>query len=147
MSRIVGNKGQPSYLVENDQVRVHVTVQGGHLTATFNDSISPFFTAPWSGRLSGVLGMEEIAGFFHYGIKESVEPNFLQEKGFKSFVEFEKARATSIKVIVGVVPIAGDFTGVRNIIPGAGGEITILGKGGESISVSCDLDFLIANGR
>ena len=103
--------------------------------------------APWNGRLSGVLGMEEIAGFYHYGIKESVEPNFLQERGFTPFVEFKKARPSSIKVIVGLVPIAGDFTGVRDIIPGGDGEITILGKGGQSISVSCNLDFLIANGR
>jgi len=47
MSKIVDNQGQPSYLLQNDRVKVHVTVQGGHLTATFNDSISPFFTAPW----------------------------------------------------------------------------------------------------
>jgi len=103
--------------------------------------------APWSGRLSGVLGMEEIAGFYHYGIKESLEPNFLQERGFKPFVEFSKDQPTSIKVIVGVVPIAGDFQGVEDIVPGAGGEITILGKGGESINVPCNLDFLIANGQ
>ena len=103
--------------------------------------------APWNGRLSGVLGMEEIAGFFHYGIKDSVEPNFLQERGFKPFVEFSKDQPSSIKVIVGVVPIAGDFTGVEDIIPGAGGKVTILGKGGRNISVSCNLDFLIANGR
>jgi len=50
-------------------------------------------------------------------------------------------------VIVGVVPIAGDFQGVEDIVPGAGGEITILGKGGQSINVSCNLDFLIANGH
>jgi len=103
--------------------------------------------APWNGRLSGVLGMEEIAGFFHYGIKESVEPNFLQERGFKPFIEFSRDRPASIKVIAGVAPIGGDFTGVRDIAPGAGGEIAILGNGGERISVSCDLDFLTVNGR
>jgi hypothetical protein len=103
--------------------------------------------APWSGRLSGVLGMEEIAGFYHYGIKESVEPNFLQERGFKPFVEFRKDRPASIKVIAGVVAVAGDFTGVKDIIRSGDGEVTILGKGGQSITVSCNLDFLIANGR
>jgi len=91
--------------------------------------------------------MEEIAGFFHYGIKESVEPNFLQERGFKPFIEFSRDRPASIKVIAGVAPIGGDFTGVRDIAPGAGGEIAILGNGGERISVSCDLDFLTVNGR
>ena len=101
--------------------------------------------APWSGRFSGVLGMEEIAGFFHYGVKESVEPNFLQERGFKSFVEFKKAQPSSIKVIAGVVPIDGDFEGVRDIIRSSDSEITILGKGGQKISVPCNMDFLIRN--
>jgi hypothetical protein len=98
--------------------------------------------APWSGRLSGVLGMEEIAGFFHYGVKESVEPNFLQERGFKSFAEFKKTHPSSIKVIMGVVPIASDFEGVQDIIRSGDSEITILGKGGQRISVSCNMDFL-----
>jgi len=102
--------------------------------------------APWNGRISGVLGMEEIAGFFHYGIKQSVEPNFLQERGFKPFAEFRKDQPSAIRVIMGLVPIPGDFTGVRDITPGGDNEITILGKGEESISVPCNLDFLIANG-
>jgi len=103
--------------------------------------------APWNGRLSGVLGMEEIAGFFHYGIKESVEPNFLQERGFKSFAEFKKDQPSSIKVIMGVVPVGSDFEGVRDITRSSDSEVTVLGKGGQSISVSCNLDFLIANGH
>ncbi len=103
--------------------------------------------APWNGRLAGVLGMEEIAGFFHYGMKESVEPNFLQEGGFKSFVEFKKARPSSIKVIMGVVPIENDFTGVRDIVKSGDGEITILGKNGRNMNISCNSDFLIASER
>ncbi len=42
--------GQPSYTLTNDMVRTAVTVQGGHLTASFkagNRDINPFFIAPW----------------------------------------------------------------------------------------------------
>jgi len=102
--------------------------------------------SPWNGRLSGVLGMEEIAAFFHYGIKESVEPNFVQERGFRPFVEFSKDQPSSIRVIMGAVPIADDFAGVEDITKSGDGEVTILGKGGESISVPCDSDFLFAGG-
>jgi hypothetical protein len=101
--------------------------------------------APWNGRIKGVLGMEEITGFFHYGIKESVQPNFLQQRGAKTFLEFKKDQPTSIKVIMGVVPIGKDFGGVQDITRSSDGEITILGKGSETIAVPCNLDFLVAN--
>lgn len=42
--------GQPSYTVANDMVQAAVTVQGGHLTASFmagKREINPFFIAPW----------------------------------------------------------------------------------------------------
>ena len=43
-------KGQPSYSVKNDLIDIKVTVQGGHMTASFkagNNQINPYFIAPW----------------------------------------------------------------------------------------------------
>jgi len=42
--------GQPSYSVESSRVRAAVTVQGGHLTASFDTGmgeVDPFYIAPW----------------------------------------------------------------------------------------------------
>ncbi|MBA7524551.1 hypothetical protein ES705_16692 [subsurface metagenome] len=42
--------GQPSYTISNKKVQVFITVQGGHLTALFNNDgkeVNPFFIAPW----------------------------------------------------------------------------------------------------
>jgi hypothetical protein len=47
-----------------------------------------------------------------------------------------------VKVIAGAVPIGNDFQGVADITRSGDAEISITGKGGERIGVSCDLDFL-----
>ncbi len=98
--------------------------------------------APWNGRITGVLGLEEVTAFYHYGIKPSLEPNFFQEKGYKSYLEIEKTRPTSIKLIMGVVPIPQGFKGVKDIIKKDASTLTILGRGGETIDVPCNVDFL-----
>jgi hypothetical protein len=41
--------GQPAYVLGNEKVRVSITVQGGHLRASFphGGRADPFFVAPW----------------------------------------------------------------------------------------------------
>ncbi len=51
--------GQPSYTISNKKVQVFITVQGGHLTALFNNDgkeVNPFFIAPWweEARMEGL---------------------------------------------------------------------------------------------
>ncbi|MEE9603755.1 MAG: hypothetical protein V3V75_10645 [Thermoguttaceae bacterium] len=99
---------------------------------------------PWNGRITAVLGMEEVTSFFHYGLKPSVEPNFFHDKGFRSYVDFDQNKPTSIKVIMGLVPVEKTFQGVQDIVRSSDTEITILGRGGERIAVSCAVDFLKA---
>lgn len=50
MSILENKNGQPSYTIDNEFVKVYVTIQGGHLTASFKcngNEIDPFFYAPW----------------------------------------------------------------------------------------------------
>lgn len=98
--------------------------------------------APWNGRVSSVLGMEEVTAFFHYGIKESVENNFLQTKGFRTYIEMNKANRYEFKIIMGLVPIDSKFRGVANIIRKDSEYITIIGKNGQTIDVPCKVKFL-----
>ena len=99
---------------------------------------------PWNGRITAVLGMEEVTSFFHYGLKPSVEPNFFHDKGFRSYVDFDQNKPTSIKVIMGLVPVEKTFSGVEDIVQDSDTEIAILGRGGERIGVSCAAGFLKA---
>ena len=51
MGIIHTNYGEPSYTIHNDLVSVFVTVQAGHLTASFDtgtdETVNPFFMPPW----------------------------------------------------------------------------------------------------
>lgn len=99
--------------------------------------------SPWNGRVHSVMGVEEVTAFFHYGIKPSVESNFLQEKGYKTYKEFKKESTTDIKLIIGLIPIDKSFKGVKSIHPKDDSTITIIGKGDEVIDVPCKSNFVI----
>jgi hypothetical protein len=100
------------------------------------------YGAPFSGRATGVLGAEEITGYFFGGIKPSVEPNPLSARGSPTCLEFSAAAPRRIPLIVGVVPIPAGFTGVKDITAKDGATVTIQGRGGEKIDVPCRTDFL-----
>jgi len=97
---------------------------------------------PWSGRVSAVLGVEEITGYFHYGRKESVEKNLLRERGFKTYVEMDGVSPFEVRMIYGVIQVGDDFKGVEDIVQKDDSNITILGRGGERIDVPCRISFL-----
>jgi len=97
--------------------------------------------SPWNGRVKAVLGIEEITGYYHYGIKPSIEDNEFQQKGFKSYLDIDEN--TEIKIIAGLIPIESNFKGVKDIVKKDSSTITVLGKNGESIDVSCDIDFIL----
>lgn len=98
--------------------------------------------APWNGRVSSVIGLEEISAFFHYGIKESIDNNFLQEYGSKTFIELQKDKSYEFKIIIGLVSIDKNFIGVENIIRKNDRYISIKGKNGKTTDVPCRVDFV-----
>jgi len=100
------------------------------------------YAPPFSGRATGVLGAEEVTGYFFAGIRKAVEANHLQQKGYRTFLDFSAAEPTDIRLIMGVTPIGQDFSGVTDIVRKDASTITILGRGGERIDVTCRVDFL-----
>jgi hypothetical protein len=97
---------------------------------------------PWNGRVDSAIGIEEVTGNFFYGRMESVNPNPVQDKGYKTYLEFNKDKEKEIKLIAGLIPVDKSFTGVKDIIRKNDSEITIIGRNGENIDVPCSLDFL-----
>jgi hypothetical protein len=100
------------------------------------------YSAPFSGRVTGVLGAEEITGYFWLGIKPSVEPNHLMEKGYKTFVEFRREAPQDFRLIMGTIPVEKDFGGVTDIIRKNSSTVTVIGRKGEKMDVPCRVDFL-----
>ena len=98
--------------------------------------------APWNGRVRGVLGLEEITGFYHYGIKASLNDNFFKDRGYKTYIEFTEDKLFDVKLIMGTVPVDKDFKGVKDIVKKDSYTVTIIGRGNEQIDVPCRLDFL-----
>ena len=70
---------------------------------------------PFSSRHKNVIGIEETASFFHLGHKASIENNFLNEQGHKTFIELSHNKVIEIPYLFGVVKIPGNFGRVKSI--------------------------------
>jgi hypothetical protein len=101
------------------------------------------YYAPLNGRLTSVIGVDELTGYFFYGRKPSMDRNPLSDKGYTTCLDFSAAKPTEIKLIAGTIPIRKDFKGVKDIVRKDASTITILGRGGEKIDVACAVDFLV----
>ena len=95
-----------------------------------------------NGRVASAIGVEEITAYFFYGIIPSIDKNPIQERGFRTYAEFDATRPTSVKLISGVVPVDKSFRGVKDIVAKNDHEVTILGRGGEKLDVPCRTGFL-----
>ena len=71
---------------------------------------------PFSSRHKNVIGIEETASFFHLGHKASIENNFLNENGHKTYTELSANRKIEIPYLFGVVKIPGNFGRVKSIV-------------------------------
>jgi len=71
---------------------------------------------PFSSRHKNVIGIEETNSFFHLGHKASVEKNYLNEQGFKTFIDLSRNKETVITYLFGTIKIPPDFGKVKSII-------------------------------
>jgi hypothetical protein len=102
------------------------------------------YSAPFSGRATGVLGAEEITGYFWEGIKPSTEPNHITQKGYRTAVDFRRGAPQDFRLIMATIPVSKDFAGVTDIIRRDAGAVTVIGRRGEKIDVPCEVDYLKA---
>jgi len=70
---------------------------------------------PFSSRHKNVIGIEETVSFFHLGHKASVESNFLNEQGCRTYIELSHHNDITIPWIFGVVQIPQTFGRVKQI--------------------------------
>lgn len=96
---------------------------------------------PWNGRVNGCIGLEELTGYFYYGITAAYGENPLTARGYRMYDEFSED-SREYRIIHGVVPIGKDFQGVRDIVRQDEAHVRILGRNGEEITVACHVDFL-----
>ena len=98
---------------------------------------------PWNGRHTGVMGLEEVTSFFHYGLLQSVESNFLADQGHETYFHLDPAVPMDVRYIMAVAEIPEDFDCVETISMGLdGGTVLLRSTSGTEVSVRLDLTFL-----
>lgn len=98
--------------------------------------------APWSGRHTGVLGLEEITGNFHYGLAESAQPNPIAAEGFPTFIHFT-GMPVEVNTIMACVPTPAGFDRVASIEEAEPGHLVIVrSDSGKSLNVPLHVEFL-----
>jgi hypothetical protein len=70
---------------------------------------------PWSGRHVGVLGLEEVTAYFHYGLEESARPNPFSRKGHPTSFRLNPNVPLAVRVVMGVAAIPSGFGAVSSI--------------------------------
>ena len=97
--------------------------------------------APWNGRHTSVMGIEDTTSCFHYGLAESVKPNALSRLGLPTVLKLSAKKPTTIAYIMGVAAIPTGFDRVKSIHAAKGG-IELIAASGKRAYTPLDLDFL-----
>lgn len=102
---------------------------------------------PWNGRHQNVLALEEITGFFHDGLSESLQENELNQRGFPTSVHLSKEKSTTVNYIMGCIAIPREFTHVRDICLSQNpGHVRICDKKGVWVETQIDCEWLKGQG-
>lgn len=99
--------------------------------------------APWNGRHTGILGLEEVTAYFHYGLGPSAGDNPLRDLGIATCLELDEGTPLDVRYIMAVAEIPAKFDRVQSVEPCANGRSVLLtSTTGKEVSVLLDLSFL-----
>ncbi|MDP3069305.1 MAG: hypothetical protein Q8N18_03405 [Opitutaceae bacterium] len=99
--------------------------------------------APWNGRHTAVMGLEDTTSYFHLGLAESAKPNALSRAGHSTTLTLHRKRPTVVSYILGVAAIPAGFDRVKDIRAVKGG-IELVAANGRRARGALDLAFLAA---
>lgn len=97
--------------------------------------------APWNGRHTGVLGIEDVTSYFHFGLAEASRKNPVADKGFPTHLELDPLHPLVVPYIMGVAPIPPGFDRVVAIDEAEDG-VALRSASGQIAPVTVELDFL-----
>ncbi|MEM0915199.1 MAG: hypothetical protein AAGK09_11390 [Planctomycetota bacterium] len=101
--------------------------------------------APWNGRHTRVLGVEETTSHFSDGLAGSVGENDWRDRGVPTVFNLRPGRPFHVPYAFGCIPRPAGFTRVAAIEPAADG-VGITDEAGASCDVPVDLDWLTQAG-
>jgi hypothetical protein len=99
--------------------------------------------APWNGRHTGVMGLEEITAYFHYGLAGSADNNPLQAEGYPTVLHAEVARPVVVRYAMAVQPVPPGFDRLERLVPEAdGGSVRLVSESGLETTAPLDVSFI-----
>lgn len=103
--------------------------------------------APWNGRHTAVLGLEETTSYFHLGLAESVKPNPLNKRGVPTALMLNAKKPTTVNYIMAVAAVPKGFDRVKDIraVAGgapSGGAVELVAESGKRVRCALDVGFL-----
>lgn len=97
--------------------------------------------APWNGRHTNVMGLEDVTSFFHYGLAESARKNSITRRGFPTSLTLNPQTPLVVNYIMGVVDIPPGFDRVKDIQPERNG-VALISSTGKIARTKIALNFL-----
>jgi hypothetical protein len=97
--------------------------------------------APWNGRHTAVMGIEDVTGFFHLGLAESAKPNALSRAGRPTTLTLNPKKPTAVNYIFGVAAIPAGFDRVKDIRAARDG-IELIADSGQRARCALEVEFL-----
>lgn len=99
--------------------------------------------APWNGRHLNLMGLEEVTGYFHYGLAESARRNPLAAKGALTCHRLQAEQPLAVNYIMAIAAIPTGFDRVASITPASDRQsVRLTSHNGSSVQAPVDLDFL-----
>ncbi len=98
--------------------------------------------APWNGRHTDRIGLEDVTSYFAYGWAESQAPNALKKKDVPTTIKFSSKKPTKIRYIMGVAAVPKNFDEVAKVEKLDDGKIRLTALSGATADVAVNLGFL-----
>lgn len=101
--------------------------------------------APWNGRHTHVLGIEEVTGCFHLGHRASNAPSAPAADGVRTAIDLRPGGETSVRYLFGVAAVPPDFDRVADIKATEAG-LSLSDKTGRTVFAPCEAGFILPPG-
>jgi hypothetical protein len=97
--------------------------------------------APWNGRHTSVMGIEDVTGYFHHGLAESAKSNPLSRRGIPTTLMLDPKKPTAVNYVIAVAAIPAGFDRVAEIRAVKGG-VELIATSGKRVWSALDVEFL-----
>jgi hypothetical protein len=99
------------------------------------------YPPPWNGRHTAVMGLEEVTGYFDYGVAASLKHHFSVRRAHATTLSRSPMRPLVVNYVMALADIPRDFGSVRAVLPVQGG-VELRGTGSSSVRLPLDVGFL-----